>query len=548
MRAADATASPTVTPTISPTVTPQVSFAGDMPVTPTPSSSASPTPTVKPVNPKWNGDVATWDCVYFGYYWQDDTNGDRKGDRNDWKKSIKWRVLSVSGNDAFLLADKSLDCRPYHEKTTNVTWERSTLRSWLNGYDGYNNDTGTNFTDDNFINNAFSSDEQAALLETKVANEKENLKDYPSGGNDTMDKVYIPSVLEMSNSSYGFPKDYAQESSHRKTDATAYAIGQGPWMVSYLDVNMENRWWLRSPGLNSIFSFSVNSTGSCVSDGGGYVGNLFITVRPVIHISLTSTLWSYAGTVSSDGTSDEKPATIVIPVHTATPTPTPSPTATPAPTAAPGGTAAPTAQPGITPAPVVTPTPSYIAPTAAPADVWQGKIFEKASGFSYTVTNLSGKTVSIHQFKNKEATEIAVPNAVEYKGEIYQVTAIEKAVFKGMSKLKSVTVGSNVKKIGASAFNGCSSLKLAVLPENVTTIGANAFRNCKKLRYLIVNTSKLKNVGERAFKGTANAITVKTARQKRTKYKKLFRNYGNISKKAKYISEPTKVQYNGQEY
>ena len=37
----------------------------------------------------------TWDCIYFGNYWQEDTNGDGKANQSDAKTPIKWRVLSV---------------------------------------------------------------------------------------------------------------------------------------------------------------------------------------------------------------------------------------------------------------------------------------------------------------------------------------------------------------------------------------------------------------------------------------------------------------------
>ena len=68
--------------------------------------------------------VTTWDCVYFGNYWQNDTNGDGVADENDAKQPIKWRVLSVDGDDAFILADQILDARAYNETWTNVTWEK----------------------------------------------------------------------------------------------------------------------------------------------------------------------------------------------------------------------------------------------------------------------------------------------------------------------------------------------------------------------------------------------------------------------------------------
>ena len=78
-------------------------------------------------NPIINNESTTWDCVYFGNYWQNDTNGDGKTDRNDKKQPIKWRVLSVDGDDAFLIADKNLDAQPYNKTTNNGTWETSTL-------------------------------------------------------------------------------------------------------------------------------------------------------------------------------------------------------------------------------------------------------------------------------------------------------------------------------------------------------------------------------------------------------------------------------------
>ena len=37
--------------------------------------------------------ISTWDCIYFGKYWQNDTNGDGISDENDEKEPIKWRVV-----------------------------------------------------------------------------------------------------------------------------------------------------------------------------------------------------------------------------------------------------------------------------------------------------------------------------------------------------------------------------------------------------------------------------------------------------------------------
>ena len=49
-------------------------------------------------NPRTDSDgTVTWDCVYFGNYWQEDTDGNGTADQEDEKQPIKWRVLSVDG-------------------------------------------------------------------------------------------------------------------------------------------------------------------------------------------------------------------------------------------------------------------------------------------------------------------------------------------------------------------------------------------------------------------------------------------------------------------
>lgn len=47
-------------------------------------------------------------------------------------KPIKWRVLKKQEGEVFLMADTVLTKKPYNEKRKSVTWEKSTLRTWLN--------------------------------------------------------------------------------------------------------------------------------------------------------------------------------------------------------------------------------------------------------------------------------------------------------------------------------------------------------------------------------------------------------------------------------
>ena len=232
-------------------------------------------------NPTTNGNgVTTWDCIYFGNYWQSNSST---------KEPIKWRVLSVNGNDAFLLADKNLDDKLYNKEHTSVTWATCTLRTWLN---------------DTFLNTAFKSAEQAAIKNTIVVNE-----DHPScgteGGENTNDKVYLLSIAEASNTAYGFNGEFHTSSETREAKNTAYAEECGAWMSPSTEYEGNGGWWLRSPGNSSAVASSVDFAGLGVDSWGVDVG-----VRPALHLNLSSSnLWSYAGKVTAKGGGDSSKPT-----------------------------------------------------------------------------------------------------------------------------------------------------------------------------------------------------------------------------------------------
>ena len=256
-------------------------------------------------NPTTDGNgVTTWDCIYFGNYWQNDTNGDGKADQNDQKEPIKWRVLSVHGNDAFLLADQTLDAKPYNEECENVTWATCTLRTWLNN---------------TFLNTAFTSAEQAAIKNTTVVND-DNPKYGTEGGENTTDKVYILSIAEASNTAYGFNGEFHAYSETREAKNTAYAKECGACTSTSTEYEGNGDWWLRSPGHVSLYASNVNYSGRGGSLSVYYGGD---AVRPALHLNLSSsTLWSYAGKVTSEGGGGSSQATPT-PIQTSKPTPTP---------------------------------------------------------------------------------------------------------------------------------------------------------------------------------------------------------------------------------
>ena len=246
-------------------------------------------------NPTTDGNgVTTWDCIYFGNYYQSNSST---------KEPIKWRVLSVNGNDAFLLADQNLDAKPYNEKATSVTWATCTLRTWLN---------------DTFLNTAFTSAEQAAIKNTTVVNE-DNLYYGTEGGENTIDKVYLLSIAEASNTAYGFNGEFNTNSETREAKNTVYAKECGAYTSTYKG---NGWWWLRSPGYDSDHATPVDYYG--YGDYGWHgVKYDSIGVRPALHLNLSSsTLWSYAGKVTSKGESSSSQATPT-PTQTSKPTPTP---------------------------------------------------------------------------------------------------------------------------------------------------------------------------------------------------------------------------------
>lgn len=222
---------------------------------------------------------------------------------------VKWRVLNVNGNDAFLLADKALDDQKYNTSYTSVTWETSTIRSWLNGYDASSNAYGTDYSSKNFMDTAFGSSEQSAIKNTSVINDN-NLYYGTNGGNNTNDKVFLLSESEVytdSATSYGFDSDESEYDKARRSKSSTYAKAMGTWPNTSTDYRGNCWWWLRSPGYIYADNGAYVDIDGFVIRGGNSVDNDCSAVRPALHLNLSSSnLYSYAGTVCSDGTENEE--------------------------------------------------------------------------------------------------------------------------------------------------------------------------------------------------------------------------------------------------
>ncbi len=225
------------------------------------------------------------DNIYFGTYKQ--SSDGNSGYNTD---PIKWRVLSNAGGQLFLLSDQNLDVFQYHKEYESVTWETSTMRSWLNGYDASKNnggDSGTDYSGDNFLNTAFSSKEQGAIADTTVVND--NNPDYSTaGGNNTTDKIFLLSIAEARNNQY-----FTDDNSRIATN-TAYVAGGGKiGTTGMYGVGAADYWWLRSPGNYADDAADVPYGGG-VDSHGNTVDIVRLAVRPAFNLNLNSVLFTSA--------------------------------------------------------------------------------------------------------------------------------------------------------------------------------------------------------------------------------------------------------------
>ena len=207
-------------------------------------------------SPQSNG---AWDTVYFGSYYQEDTNGDGVADNKDSKQPILWRVLSVNGDDAYLISDKILDvCKYGYEVNEYQKWSECQIRDFLNV---------------DFYNVAFGTEEKKAIISQSSLNG---------------DNVFLISTEDLENQKYGFLVDeclraYPTSYAIKRGGAKGYGTGVPGKVLKYEDYGMY--WWARlnnsSSSTNSVISFTtINKTDWGDSNKLG--------VRPVIHVKLSS--------------------------------------------------------------------------------------------------------------------------------------------------------------------------------------------------------------------------------------------------------------------
>ena len=262
---------------------------------------------------------------------------------------IRWRVLDVDGDKALLLSDIAIDARatdvyewsrPADSEDVRTidgvvyssissAWDNCVLRSWLNSYGSSKNYYKVNCAgngEKSFYNVAFSSAEKRAILTTPLRNEGGKTAfhsydgpEYTVGGRDTNDKVFLLSYDDVIRQ-YGFANSEETKDEAKTCNISDYAISLGLYGESDDGAKPRDKWsvqWgLRTSTDGVSFWYGSDGYAAVAKDGsrfvwknndgsiyryGDWVGRLQ-GVRPAMMINLSSSAYTYAGTVCTDGT------------------------------------------------------------------------------------------------------------------------------------------------------------------------------------------------------------------------------------------------------
>jgi len=114
----------------------------------------------------------TMKTIFLGNYRQ--TNSQEK-------EPIEWIVLKEDDDKMYVISKYCLDCVPY-SLDGKIAWKNSFMRQWLN---------------ENFLNEAFSAEEQERILLSDVKTSCDWSIPTLDRGFAVQDKVFLPSVAEM---------------------------------------------------------------------------------------------------------------------------------------------------------------------------------------------------------------------------------------------------------------------------------------------------------------------------------------------------------------
>lgn len=195
------------------------------------------------------------DIVSFGHFEQDN-------DPSNGPEPIQWIVLDKMDGQLLLMSASCLQGMAYNTATfTPVTWETSSLRTWLN---------------ESFLSSAFTEEEKALIPTVLNENPDHSIVETP-GGRDTQDQVFVlcerDTVIYLSSP--------ADREAIGKASATEYAKANG----LQTDEEGNASWWLRSPGMYEYIAQFVDRNGEPYTNGASTDIDYLCGVRPVLWLN-----------------------------------------------------------------------------------------------------------------------------------------------------------------------------------------------------------------------------------------------------------------------
>ena len=135
-----------------------------------------------------------------------------------------------------------------------------------------------------------------------------------------------------------------------------------------------------------------------------------------------------------------------------------------------------------------------------------GKIITSSAGYRFKVTSSKVKNPEVALYRpGSGRKEVKIGTKVTINGISYSVTSVCERAFRSNKRVKKVSLGSRVDKIGKEAF-----------------------ANCRNIKVLYIYSPRLKasDIGENAFKGINKRVKISVPKAKMKEYKELFREKG----------------------
>ena len=125
------------------------------------------------------------------------------------------------------------------------------------------------------------------------------------------------------------------------------------------------------------------------------------------------------------------------------------------------GSSAPPTNPSTPPTDPSTPPTDPSTPPTDPSIPKVGtKLNDSGDKAVYKLTSAdkAKPTVEFIAPVNKKVKSVTIPSTIKVDGIKYKVTSIAKNAYKNNQSITKITIGSNIKTIGANAFSGCKKL------------------------------------------------------------------------------------------